>query len=261
VPSGYLSGDDDDRLDELNDLLARDDLDAIFCLRGGFGLLRILDRVDYAAARANPKLVVGYSDITALHLALLAKAGLPGISGPMVAPDWSKIDEETERQFWSIAGGAAPVEILGPAGERLTGMRDGLYEGRLIGGNLSLVCALIGTPYLPDLGGAILFVEDVGEPPYRIDGLLARLRLSGMLGQLGGLVFGAFTDAEPAAGRPSLSVDEVLETYAGYVNGPVACGLVYGHFPKKSTLPIGVAAQLDVSGGFAALTVLESVVS
>jgi muramoyltetrapeptide carboxypeptidase len=261
LPSGYLSGDDEDRLDELNSLLARDDLDAIFCVRGGFGLLRILDQIDYAAARAHPKLVVGYSDITALHLALLAKAGLPGLSGPMVAPDWPFIDEETERQFWSMAGGAAPVEILGPAGERLAGMRDGLYEGRLIGGNLSLVCALIGTPYLPDLGGAILFVEDVGEPPYRIDGLLARLRLSGILGRLGALVFGAFTDAEPAAGRPSLSVDEVLETYAGYVNGPVACGLVYGHFPKKSTLPIGVAARLDVSGGFAALTVLEPVVS
>ncbi len=260
LPSGYLSGSDDERVAELNDLFARDDLDAIFCLRGGFGLLRILDRIDYAAARAKPKLVVGYSDVTALQLALLARSGLPSLSGPMVAPDWPRIDEHTEKQFWALAGGDAPVEILGPGKERLTGKRDGIHEGTLVGGNLSLCAALIGTPYLPDLTGSILFVEDVGEPPYRIDGLLARLRLAGVLERLGGMVFAAFTGAEPAAGRPSLSVDEVVSHYAPLINGPVACHLVYGHFPRKSTIPIGVPARLDVSGAWAALTVLESVV-
>lgn len=259
--AGYLSGSDDARADELNALLAREDLDAIFSLRGGYGLLRILDRVDYAAARERPKLIVGYSDVTALHLAMLACAGVPGLSGPMVAPDWWRIDDASEKQFWALAGGAAPVEIVGPAGEGLSGMRDGLHEGTLVGGNLSMVCALIGTPYMPDLAGAILFVEDVGEPPYRIDGLLARLRLAGILERLGGLVFGAFTVADTPAGRPTLSVDDVLAHYAGLVNGPVANGLVYGHFPTKSTVPVGVNARLDVSGGWAALTVLESVVS
>jgi muramoyltetrapeptide carboxypeptidase len=249
-----------ERVDELNELLARDDLDAIFCLRGGFGLLRILDRVDYVAARANPKLVIGYSDVTALHLALLTKAGLPGISGPMVAPDWPRLDEDTESQFWSVAGGEAPMEVLGPGRERLTGKRDGAHEGPLVGGNLSMLAALVGTPYMPDLSGAIVFVEDVGEPPYRIDGLLARLRLAGILDRLGGLVFGAFTNAEPAAGRPSLSVDDVIAHYARYVKGPVACRLVYGHFPRKSTLPVGATARLDVSGAWAALTVLDSIV-
>jgi muramoyltetrapeptide carboxypeptidase len=138
-------------------------------------------------------------------------------------------------------------------------MQDGEREGVLLGGNLSLIAALVGTPFLPDLAGAVLFVEDVGEPPYRVDGLLARLRLAGVLEKLGGLVYGAFTGAEPPPNRPSLHLDEVLAHYAGFVPGPVACRLVYGHFPRKSTLPVGVRARLDVSGPWASLTVLEPV--
>ncbi|MDX1421216.1 MAG: LD-carboxypeptidase [Rubricoccaceae bacterium] len=258
-PQGYLAGPDAARADELNRLLARDDLDAVFCLRGGYGLLRLLDRIDYAAARQHPTLVVGYSDITALHLALWAKAGLPGLSGPMVAPDWPTLDRESEDQFWRLAGGAAPVAILGPGGEALVPMREGAAEGVLLGGNLTLVAALLGTPYLPDLDGAVLFAEEVGEAPYRVDGLLARLRLAGVLEQLGGLVFGAFTGGDPPPNRPSLSLDEVLEHYAQFVPGPVARGLVYGHFVRKSTLPVGVRARLEVDAESAALTVLEPV--
>lgn len=257
---GYLAGSDDARAAELNALLARDDLDAVFCLRGGYGLLRILDRLDYDAARAHPKLVVGYSDVTALHLALWAKAGLPGLSGPMVAPDWPRLDPESEAQFWRLAGGEAPVTVLGPGGEPLVSVQAGTASGVLLGGNLTLVAALLGTPYLPDLSGAILFVEEVGEPPYRVDGLLARLRLAGVLEKLGGLVFGAFTGGEPPAHRPSLSLDAVLEHYAGFVPGPVARGLVYGHFARKSTLPVGVRARLVVNDETAALTVLEPLV-
>lgn len=260
-PLGFLSGTDDERAGELNALLARSDLDAIFCLRGGYGSLRLLDRLDYDAAARSPKLLVGYSDVTALHLALYACAGLPGLSGPMVAPDWPRLDVETERPFWALAGGAAPFEIVGPGGERLEGMRDGKVEGVLLGGNLSLVGALLGTPYWPDMEGAILFVEDVGEPPYRVDGLLARLRLAGVLEKLGGLVFGQFTLAEPPPNRPSLSLDAVLDHYAQYVPGPVARGLVYGHFSRKSTLPVGVRARLVVDGPQASLTVLEPVVA
>ena len=257
--AGYLAGADDARAEALNRLLRRDDLDAVVCLRGGYGLLRILDRVDYDAARERPKLVVGYSDVTALHLALYARAGLPGVSGPMVAPDWPRLDAETAADFWRVAGGAAGYDVAGPGDERLGGLRDGEAEGVLLGGNLSLVAALLGTPYLPDLDGAVLFVEDVGEPPYRIDGLLARLRLAGVLERLGGLVFGMFTGAAPPPGRPSLSVDEVLAHYAGFVDGPVATGLVYGHVPRKVTVPVGVRARLEVGGGAGRLTVLESV--
>ena len=258
-PCGYLAGSDAARADALNALLRRDDLDAVVCLRGGYGLLRILDRIDYAAARAHPKLVVGYSDVTALHLALYAHAGLPGLSGPMAAPDWPHLGAEAEAQFWALAGGAAPVEIVGPGGEPLTTLQEGEAEGVLLGGNLALTAALLGTPYLPRLDGAVLFLEDVGEPPYRIDGMLARLRLAGVLDRLGGLVFGLFTGADVPAGRPSLSVDEVLAHYATFVNGPVATGLVYGHVPQKATVPVGVRARLEAGASGAALTVLEPV--
>lgn len=258
-PNGYLSGPDADRADALNALLARDDLDAIVCVRGGYGLLRILDQIDYQAARAHPKLIVGYSDITALHLALYAKTGLTSLSGPMVAPDWPHLDAESEAQFWQIAGGQTGLPLAGPGEERLSPMREGSAEGVLLGGNLALTAALLGTPYLPDCRGAILFLEDVGEPPYRIDGLLARLRLSGVLGQLGGLVYGAFTGADVSSDRPSFSVEEVLDHYAGYVAGPVASGLVYGHFPRKISVPFGVRASLKVSDGHAELVPLTPV--
>ena len=247
-PDGFLSGPDDERADELNDLFRRDDLDAIVCLRGGYGSLRLLDRLDYDAARAHRPLVVGYSDVTALHLALYAQADLTGLSGPMAAPDWPALDADTEALFWRLAGGEAPVEIAGPGDDRPFGLQSGDAEGVLLGGNLSLVCALVGTPFLPDLTGAILVVEDVGEAPYRIDGLLARLRLAGILERLGGLVFGMFTGAEPLPGRPSASVDEVLDDYAPHVGGPVAAGLTYGHVRRKVAVPIGVRARLTVDG-------------
>ena len=256
----YLAGSDDARADALNAALRRDDLDALVCLRGGYGLLRILDRVDYDAARAHPKMVVGYSDVTALHLALWKEAGLTGVSGPMAAPDWGPgLDDETEADFWRVAGGDAGYDVRGPGGEPLAPLRDGTAEGVLLGGNLALVCALLGTPYLPDLAGTILFVEDVGEAPYRIDGMLARLRLAGVLERLGGLVFGMFTGADVAPGRPTFSVDEVLAHYAQFVDGPVASGLVYGHVRRKSTLPVGVGARLSCGDGTATLHVLDPV--
>ena len=150
-------------------------------------------------------------------------------------------------------------EIVGPGGEQLEGMRPGRAEGVLLGGTLTLVAALIGTPYLPDMTGAILFLEEVGEPPYRIDRLLAQLKLAGLLGRLGGLVLGGFTGAEPPPNRPSLSLDAVLAHYTAGLACPVARGLVYGHFNPKSTLPVGVRARLEVEGDAAHLTVLDPV--
>jgi muramoyltetrapeptide carboxypeptidase len=231
----------------MNALFARDDLDAIVCVRGGYGVLRILDALDFDALAAHPKLIVGYSDITALHLAAWTRAEVPGLSAAMAAPDWPTLDPASEQQFWDLASGAHPWEVTGPGGEALVPLQGGEVEGTLLGGNLSLISALLGTPFLPDLTGAILFVEDVGEPPYRIDGLLARLRLAGVLGQLGGLVFGAFTGGEPPKDRPSLTMDEVIGHYAQFVDGPVARGLVYGHFARKTPMPVGVRARLLVS--------------
>ena len=256
---GFLAGPDADRLDELNGLLRRDDLDAIICVRGGYGVLRLLPDLDYAAARAHPKLIVGYSDITALHLALYAKAGLPGLSGPMVASDWPELDPESETQFWRLAEGGAPSISSAPTVSASKRSAPARPRACCSAANLTMIAALVGTPYLPDLTGAILFLEEVGEPPYRIDRLLAQLRLAGVLDRLGGLVLGGFTGAEPPQNRPSLSLDAVLAHYTADLACPVAQGLVYGHFNPKSTLPVGVRARLEVEGDAARLTVLDPV--
>lgn len=258
APHGFLSAPDEARLDELNRALRDPDAAAVFCVRGGYGALRLLPGLDYAAARRHPKLLVGYSDITALHLALYRHAGWRGLSGPMVGVEWADLDAASAALFWDLARGGTPAPLVGPGGEALAGMHDGVAEGTLLGGNLALVSKLVGTPYLPDLAGAILFVEDVGEEPYRLDGLLATLWLAGVLERLGGLVLGGFTDAAPTVDT-SQTVDEVLAHYARFVPGPVARGLVYGHFPVKNTLPVGVRARLDVRGAAARLDVLDPV--
>jgi len=260
VPHGYLAGTDITRLDELNGFLRRPDVKALFCVRGGYGVLRLLPHLDYEAARQHPKLLVGYSDITALHCAMYQQAGWAGLSGPMVAVEWGDIDSASEHLFWGLVQGASPQPLLGPGGEPLRPMRPGSAEGVLLGGNLTLLTRLIGTPYLPDLEGALLFIEEVGEQPYRLDGLLAHLKLAGLLGRLGGLIIGGLTDWEPDHDRPTLTPEQVLEDYLHDASYPVATGLVYGHFPIKNTLPFGVRARLDVDEKTATLSILESVV-
>jgi muramoyltetrapeptide carboxypeptidase len=256
---GHLSATDAERLADLNEALRDPHTDAILCVRGGYGTLRLLKGVDYAAARAHAPLVVGYSDITALQLALLRHADLPSLSGPMVAVEWGNLDAASADLFWKLAQGATVDALLGPAGEQLAPMRPGHAEGRLIGGNLALVTRLLGTPYLPDLDGAILFFEEVGESPYRLDGMLAHLALSGALDRIGGLVVGQITEADPQPGRPSLTTERVLHDHLGGLDIPVATGLVYGHVPVKNTLPIGVRARLEVTADAASLALLEPV--
>lgn len=258
---GYLAGSDLERVDELNTLLRRSDVKMLVAARGGYGVLRILDDIDFEAARAHPKLVVGYSDITALHFALYKRVGLPGLSGPMVAVEWHDPDPSSERLFWDLVGGGTPDPLLGPSGEELSPVRPGAVEGLLLGGNLAMVTRLIGTPYLPDLEGAILFLEDVGEDPYRIDAMFAQLKLSGILARLGGLVIGGFTEWEPDEDTPTLTMEQVFADYFSTLDLPVAHGLVYGHFPVKNTIPFGVRARLEVTSSSARLGILEPVVA
>ena len=257
-PHGYLAGSDGERLEEINRALQDPDLSIVLCVRGGYGSLRLLDGIDYEAARAHPKLLVGYSDITALQLALWARSGVRSLSGSMVAVDWADPQEETDRIFWRVLSGPVPIPVEGPGGAGLTPLSSGAAEGILLGGNLTMVTRLLGTPYMPDLEGAILFLEDVGEAPYRIDGLLAHLKLAGALDRLGGLVFGRFTEWTPTDDRPTLTYEEVLDHYASSLSIPVASGLVYGHIPLHHAMPIGVRGRLIVTGSSASLTILES---
>jgi len=257
---GYLAGTDEERLTELNTMLGRDDLDALICVRGGYGVLRILDYVDFDAARALPKLIVGYSDITALQLALWTHARLPSISGPMVAVEWHDPDGMNCAHFRSMASSTMPAGSLDP-NRTLRTMVAGSADGTLIGGNLTLISRLCGTRHCPDFDGTILFLEEIGEIPYRVDGLLAQLELAGILDGLAGVVLGAFTEDGQDPSKPTLSLPDIFEDYFGGLGIPVATGLQYGHIHDKVAVPIGVQARLSCTASGASLEVLESPVS
>jgi muramoyltetrapeptide carboxypeptidase len=221
---------------------------AVFALRGGYGTPRMLHLLDYRAARRDPKILVGYSDITGLQLAFLRKAGLVTFSGPMVAVEmWDHIDPFTEENFWRIVTSASRVGSLqNPDDEPLVAHNKGRASGILLGGNFSLLASLIGTPYLPNLRKTILVLEDVDEAPHRVDRMFAQLRHAGILRNIAGLVLGKFTDCVPSdPSKPHLTIEQVLQETVGTVGCPVVANLQYGHIAKKLTIPFGVWATLD----------------
>lgn len=263
---GYLAGTDDERIADLNSALQDPAIDAIWCLRGGFGMTRILDRVDFAAAAERPRVVIGYSDITALLLTLYRTTGIITFHGPMARAQLTGFSREHMDRVLgrsSAAGrlGRMPVSstVLVPKSPRILTVNKGIAEGPLVGGNLSLVSALVGTRYFPELDGAILFLEEIGEDLYRIDRMLAQLRMIGALDKVAGIALGQFTDMKHGTGDGALGFDEVLSTYFEPLGIPVAYGFPFGHVDDQWTLPIGVRARLDASAG--ELDVLESAVS
>lgn len=257
---GYLSGTDEERASAFNTLLASPDIDAIFCTRGGYGTSRILPLLHYEAARQSPKLLVGYSDITALQLALYANAGWRSLSGPMVAVEWGKMDSRCESQFWHFATATTGFALENVTGAPFTAIQAGEVTGPLLGGNLAVLTRLVGTPYLPDLSGAILFLEDVNESAYKIDAMLSQLKLSGIWENLGGLVLGQFTDETHPDHTPA-EIDEVFRDYCKNVAFPVASGLRYGHIPVKNSMPVGVRARLRVTSTRTEIHVIEPLVT
>lgn len=247
---GFLAGPDDMRLADLHTAFVDPEVAAVLCLRGGYGSGRLLDRIDPAWLRAHDKPFVGYSDITALH-ALRAREGLIGLHAPMPGSDLVKPGREADAQalFSRLLGGWRAGEeqapTLDPAGLRI----DGVADGVLIGGNLSLVAALVGTPFAWNPDAAILFLEDVGEEPYRVDRLLAQLRLAGVLDAVAGVLLGSFTEAEsPAA---------VLQDYLARLGKPVLGAWPSGHGTPHLPLPLGARVQLDATHG--RLTLLQDV--
>jgi len=259
--NGYLAGDDEARLGEFSAVCADPHLDVIFCVRGGYGTLRLLDYIDYELTSANPKVLIGYSDITALQLALWHRSGWRSVSGPMVAVEWPRPDPSWEQPFWELLGRNSGCELRSADGSRPSTLVPGTAHGVLLGGNLAVLARLLGTPYAPDFRGSILFLEDVGEPPYKLDGLFAHLRLAGVLDQINGLVLGAFTESDPSPNRPSFTVDQVVEQYFGSAPFPVVTNWNYGHFPNKVSMPIGVQCVLETDSHGTSLTTLEPVLN
>jgi len=251
---GYLAGTDDERIADLNAALVDPDIDAVWCLRGGNGMNRILDRVDFAGFARNPKAVIGYSDITVLLLGLWKKTGVVTFHGPVARtsmPNFARWHFDRVLTNVSAPGTlgriAAEPEVLVPIDDRITTIVGGTATGPLVGGNLTLVQALVGTPYFPELRGAILFLEDVGEDLWRIDRMLAHLRMSGVLRGLAGVAVGRFTEMKRSTDDGGLGLDEVLHAYLAPLGIPVAAGFPIGHIPSQWTLPIGVVAELNAT--------------
>lgn len=236
--SGYLAGDDARRLAELEAALADPATDAIVCARGGFGATRILPGVDPELVRRANKLIVGFSDITALH-ALWASAGVRSVHGPMVAALGSAPPESRERWIDLVEHpGRARSWELRPLRETGAPAR-----GALTGGNLAVLAALLGTPRAPRLAGRILFIEDVGERPYRVDRILTTMKQAGFFEGLAGLVVGAFTEGDP--GCDGVSVEEVIAGHFVEAPFPVLAGFPAGHIPENDPIPFGAEARIE----------------
>ncbi len=253
----HLAASDGQRLADLHAAFADPEVDAVVALRGGYGCMRLLDRVDTALLRRHPKPLVGYSDLTALH-ALRQTLGLPGWHAPMPASDWHlgeaawadaqalahwlraglKADDVIRPVPGVPAADATPAHGATMAPHPLD-QGQGLVRGRLTGGNLAVLVALLGTPFMPDLDGAILFLEDVAEDPYKVDRLLCQLRLSGRLERVAGFLIGSFSDAD--------SPDAVLADVLRPLGKPVLAGWPSGHCCPNVALPLGVEVEMDLA--------------
>lgn len=235
----YLAGTDAHRLSDLNRALGDPAIDGIWCLRGGYGVLRLLERVDFEALRRTPKAVIGFSDITALHASICTKAGVVSYHGPTARGKLSAFSKASLKR--AVTGGADSAGAVEGA-QVLVG---GAARGRLAGGNLAVLMALAGTSFFPDLEGSILVLEDVNEAVYRIDRMLRHLRLTGALSGVAGLVFGAFTERGEADDSAPLA--RVLRETAEAIGVPCLAGAPIGHIDEQWTLPIGAVAELNAT--------------
>lgn len=243
----YLAGTESERLDDFHRMFLDPEVDGIMCLRGGYGSMKILSGINYHAVRRNPKLFVGYSDITALQLAIWKMTGLVTFSGPMLSPDMGRDPSDfTLNHFYSAVTDPRPLGAVPLApGVKTTLIVSGRSRGRLIGGNLTMVAATMGTPYEIDTRGAVLFLEDVDEQPYRVERMLRQLRLAGKFDQAAGVVFGEFVNCEAGDKNTSFTLLEVLEAVVKGLHIPCFHGLSVGHGYHKATIPLGVRAEIN----------------
>jgi len=259
---GYLAGSDLQRLSDLHEMFRNKNIKAIFSIRGGYGSGRLLDKIDYHLIRNNPKIFVGYSDITALQLAFFSQTGLVTFGGPMVAVDFhDEISPFTEEVFWrTITSNKKIGRIQNPRNEKFYLLNKGRGQGRLLGGNLSILTSLIGTEYLPKFKDSILILEDVNEAPYRIDRMLNQLRLAKILKKVKGIILGHFIDCyETDPAKQTFSLNEVIIEYFQNSELPVLYNVKHGHIKENITIPFGLKCSLNATRGF--IEILENAVS
>lgn len=243
---GYLAGSPQLRADELNAMFAHPKIAAIFCLRGGYGSPQLLDKLDYGLIQQNPKLFVGYSDITALHIAFQQKANLATIHGPMPASDLISTDNFTIQSLLNILKANHSIGIIkNPGDEKIGCLVPGFAHGVLTGGNLTLVTSLLGTPYEIDTKGKILLLEDIGETPYKIDRMLTQLALAGKFSDASGIVLGSWTDCQPKGVQKQFQIEDLFENIIAPFGKPTIYNVRVGHCNPTCTLPLGINAYLE----------------
>jgi muramoyltetrapeptide carboxypeptidase len=259
---GYLAGTDAQRLEDLHSAFADKNVKAVIAMRGGWGCARLLPYLDYELIRQNPKILAGFSDLTALLVAVYAKTGLVTFHSPMGTSVWNDFTVSHfknilfEGKTYTIKNPTTKGDNLTQTADRISTIREGKAEGQLVGGNLAVLSAIIGSAYLPDWKGKILFLEEINEEIYKIDRMLCQLQLAGVLKDLQGIVLGKFTNCGHGSRFASLSLEQVFRHYFLPLRIPVFSGLLFGHINNKITLPIGMEVQIDASKG--SVTLLES---
>jgi muramoyltetrapeptide carboxypeptidase len=259
--AGYLAGSDEERAEDLNAMIRDPRVRMIIAGRGGYGMTRILDMIDYRALARSPKIFVGFSDLTALNCALVTKCRMMSFSGAMAGVDFwdtGNLDPFMEEIFWRAITSPRPLgTIRQPESEPIAPLHRGVAEGWLLAGNLTLLAAITGTPYMPKPDGAILMTEEIGEEAYRVDRLFSQLYNAGALRKIAGLALGAFTNAKPTrVSVDPLPMDDVFAEYVRRADVPAIGGLLFGHIKTKMTLPVGARVRIDGTRG--SLRVLES---
>jgi muramoyltetrapeptide carboxypeptidase len=259
---GYLAGEDLFRADDLNLMFNNPEIDGIWCVRGGYGSARILGMLNYRVIKDNPKVLIGYSDITALLQAVFKYTGLICFHGPGAASDFT---EYTKRHVQAVLMNPQKKYVIDYPKENSDNestefeplvIQKGIAEGRLIGGNLTLATSLIGTRYDINYDNRLVFLEDVGEKPYRIDRMITQLLLAGKFQRARGVVLGVFMDCEAKKGSQSLSLRETLLDRFQKFKVPVIYGMSFGHIANQFTLPLGLKAELNTENK--TVTLLES---
>jgi len=260
---GFNAGTDAQRLADLHDMFADKKVQGIWCARGGYGCSRLLPNINYKLIKNNPKVLIGFSDITALILAIYKETGLVGFHGPVGSSDFTDYTKEyltkvlIEPQEKLTINLSTEHEELAKTNKvyQTTTIRGGQATGQLVGGNLSLLAPLAGTKYQPNIKGKLLFIEEIGESPYRIDRMLTQLRQSYPLRDAAGIILGVFRGCEMKGGSRSLSLIDTLKDRLGDLNIPVFYGAAIGHIANNMTLPIGGKASFDADNGL--ITLLE----
>ena len=245
--SGYLAGKDEERLADLHEMFVDSRIAGIICARGGYGAARFTDKIDFACIRKHPKVFWGYSDITFLHIAIGQLANLVTFHGPMLSSDIAGDDfDALSASMFEQLFEPTPLTYDESISE-LEVLSEGTVKAQLIGGNLSLLTKSIGTKFEIETSGKILFIEDIGEEPYRVDGMLNHLRQAHKLERLAGVVIGDFAQAQSTGSKSSFTLDEVFEDYFKSATYPVVKGFKIGHCQPHFAIPLGVEAQLDAT--------------